>query len=502
MSFSDERLRSARGGDAGGSNNLDAERAFEVCRTWCKRDGQSRLNFLGVNLDDVLQVKVFELLYPAAASVEAAGGWKNTLKKLDLDWTLKYAVSRVQSIGNGRSSDVWAVFDINNRSCIDMLNATAKELVKKGYSVGGLCVDPVVSQRIAVDVRSFSWVSEIPNVKSDVPVSSQRIKETFTRERDELYSNLVDEGVGEALASKILKRVGRQLDQLCREVIALRALLRRYRPRLLLFANDAHRVPRIMTQLARMEGIPTVSLQHGFPVWRYGYLPVFADRVLVWGDSSARWFQSMGTDEARVVVAGDPRRLNGGPSLTASAFPQNRRLFWLPNPVGRPIVQRFASRFFALAENWTGGVCIKLHPSESGVEWYRSLIPASMIGRVDVSTAPLQDCGLGYGDIVVVGNSTAGLDAVEAGALVINLHHDSLPNPIDYTRYPVGVEGNLDTPTRSLLDSVLSIDSKSYSVARVAFLADHFANFAHHNGTDGVVTQLCHELCPQDRPES
>jgi hypothetical protein len=80
----------------------------------------------------------------------------------------------------------------------------------------------------------------------------------------------------------------------------------RFRPTALVLGEDATPLARAALVMARRHGVPSLVLQHGAPCCRFGFAPLTADRILVWGPSSARQLIDWGVPEERIEIAGSP----------------------------------------------------------------------------------------------------------------------------------------------------------------------------------------------------
>jgi hypothetical protein len=80
----------------------------------------------------------------------------------------------------------------------------------------------------------------------------------------------------------------------------------RFRPAALVLSEDATPLARAALAMARRHEVPSMVLQHGAPCCRFGFAPLTADRILVWGESSARQLIDWGVPDERIEIAGSP----------------------------------------------------------------------------------------------------------------------------------------------------------------------------------------------------
>lgn len=84
------------------------------------------------------------------------------------------------------------------------------------------------------------------------------------------------------------------------------AHFRQVAPTALVLDEDATPLKRIATGMARQHGARSVVVQHGAPCGRFGFAPLAADRVCVWGESSRRQLMVWGIPDGNVHVTGWP----------------------------------------------------------------------------------------------------------------------------------------------------------------------------------------------------
>jgi hypothetical protein len=82
---------------------------------------------------------------------------------------------------------------------------------------------------------------------------------------------------------------------------------RRIRPDSLVLCEDATPFARAAVAVARRQMVASFVLQHGVPGCRFGFAPLAADRMLVWGQSSKRQLVDWGVSPERIQITGSPQ---------------------------------------------------------------------------------------------------------------------------------------------------------------------------------------------------
>lgn len=88
---------------------------------------------------------------------------------------------------------------------------------------------------------------------------------------------------------------------------AIEQVLATVRPSVVVVASDQHRIGRLAATIRGMAPWRLVVLQHGLPQDTIGFLPVVADTIATWSESSRDWFIARGTGPGRLAVTGNPR---------------------------------------------------------------------------------------------------------------------------------------------------------------------------------------------------
>lgn len=239
-----------------------------------------------------------------------------------------------------------------------------------------------------------------------------------------------------------------------RLVEQLEAHFRRLRPDAVVLDQDATPLARAAVAVGRRYGAFSLVVQHGAPYCRFGFAPLAADRILVWGQSSRGRLIAWGVPPQRIRVTGCPhaeelyaelasrarhgprQRSAHRPTFRARTFPDRRwRILLLatvpprddrPDAValrltGRTYTEMLRTAFAAVADLRRAELIVKLHPRAPDDPAVRSMrvgfpsLPARLVrsGRLERWLRGV-DCVLSCG-------SSAGVEATLAGLPVIQL---------------------------------------------------------------------------------
>lgn len=191
------------------------------------------------------------------------------------------------------------------------------------------------------------------------------------------------------------------------------------------FDRNEKTVPLVLA--AKRCGVKVITFQHGMINSYYGYLPLLADHILVWGKRSAERLVRYGVSERRIHVAGCPAiselQHNESSLLPEhNSSPAKWQLMFATN--SWPIDQRLAylEGVLTLADLKNNiEIAIRTHPAED-VDFYRSRLQGSGIA-IDSGSTVAAHVALESTCIVICRDTGLGLEAMRYGIPVIVLNY-------------------------------------------------------------------------------
>lgn len=456
-------------------NGFEFEKqCYDVSHNWFVVDGIDLTKVDGVSLGKVTQLQVFEKLFESSQVNADRNDIRSIIKSFNLEWVARAFLSMFDSVNDAEGADVLLVYDVNNDPMIDAINIIGLSLEEKGYSVLAVVVDKTIARKCKL-TRKISWFKcfyfsdFFHSIKSFFKLHRARVCK-YT----EYFSFLVS-SFGLKKARTVNRYFNWQSFQLLQDIQAIRSLLRNKKPAVVVLASDAHRVSRIVVFLCKLMNIQTVVYQHGATIWQYGYIPVYANRMMVWGESSKQWFMSHGVNQEQLIEVGNLRSDEiGYKDITVSEFSQKRKVYFFPNPIDRKITDDVISIFISICEHYGLDGVLKLHPSEKNLDFFEKRI-SCVKQLIRISTDAISNAGISPGDVAIVVNSTAGVDFCLEGGYVLNVEVDSMPNPIDYEGFGVGVKTSLTTCFDNF-DRLTAIAPEKYLLNRERFIRSYLGN--------------------------
>ena len=211
---------------------------------------------------------------------------------------------------------------------------------------------------------------------------------------------------------------------------------REVRPTVVVLDEDATPLKRITAALARRHGARSTVVQHGAPCGRFGFTPLAADRICVWGESARQQLMSWDVPDDRIHVTGWPglrRELLALESSGRRGESQATRFLLLagvpprderPDGVEFHLTAENHAAMLAMVATVLGRIdaarlTVKLHPRATnlglGLERFATHLPVRSMQSADLARL------LAETDCVLSCASTAGIEAALAGAPVIQL---------------------------------------------------------------------------------
>jgi hypothetical protein len=308
-----------------------------------------------------------------------------------------------------------------------VLNPVCAELVARGARVAWLYERFAVRcwwrwRRAGVEQLVCETASASPRSFSEAGVQSEM------RFDDVDLSTPVERWLSQRAAE-----LGAQQSQLIERVAAH---FRQLRPTGLVLDEDATPLKRIAAVLARQMGATSAVVQHGAPCGRFGFAPLAADQICVWGESSRKQLRAWDLPSECIRVTGWPgvkqRLLTLEPSRGRAASRAKRFLLLatVPPRDQRPDGVEFhltsknhaamLSMVYRVLSQIDGAtLMVKPHPRARSGDFPHDdaapTLPVRIVRSGDLALL-LAEC-----DCVLSCASTAGIEAALAGAPVIQL---------------------------------------------------------------------------------
>lgn len=191
-------------------------------------------------------------------------------------------------------------------------------------------------------------------------------------------------------------------------------------------AADNHYFGQVFLAAADRRGVRSVCIQHGAFGQPFGYLPVRATALCVWGEAVADWCVQNGAQRTRLRVTGQPRfdamiREARDPGseralLAAGLDPSGHTILFAPEQLsGAPALSAWMvqTMLSALGDLPDWQVLLRPHPADA-IAQHEALLRhrRDLADRITVSRSTDLRAALAAADSVVLGQSTMGFEAM------------------------------------------------------------------------------------------
>jgi len=257
--------------------------------------------------------------------------------------------------------------------------------------------------------------------------------------------NMAFEGMplDEIFNAGIRRFVDREWPEFAFLISEIRALFAKRKPNALLLWTDMEVFERICALIAKEQGIPSLVAQHGIfttekqkerndRAWITGFVPMFVDRIAVWGPFFKREMEKKGISGNMIEVTGTPkfdslksRRFKPAEFRKKIGVEENETLVTLILSSDPYMQSRMLDRAFRALKKYPDcKFAVKVHPSEAKGKYFRM---AEKFGKsaIVLQAEDLYEL-MNASALVVVHASTVGIEAVALGkpVIVMTKKHD------------------------------------------------------------------------------
>jgi hypothetical protein len=215
-------------------------------------------------------------------------------------------------------------------------------------------------------------------------------------------------------------------------------------PQAILVFADNHSPLQEYVAIARRQGIPTIMLQHGLDCEQYCLSEAYASVIAVWGKSRQQRYQKVSNRKPVLIqVTGNPEydhfRLpeqlcEGGDHWLWVTRPHGPEKCYLPSRTPQEGLEILKAILLALKQTESARLMIKPHPLDYADLYQVEVEKCQLSHRVAITHEPLATL-LPHANIVISEDSTAALEAMFFGKIVIHAHFASSPPILPLIEY-------------------------------------------------------------------
>lgn len=435
---------------------------FDLVKNWSIVDGVDVFKSNSISYSSPLQVELYHLLKPNSFVYRSLLSNVNIFKYLNLKHIIKIFINLFYNLHlNPKNYDILFLYDVDNDYITQSLNLITNKFELNNFSCVSLVITPNIYKKCKNNQKFFN--SSKLNLKEclDVLNISFKLNNTLSKYRLAFFKN--------GLSIKLIRYIQLQIISLVYESHYIKRNLELIKPKVIILGNDCHRTSRLFVQHSKNLNIKSYVVQHGFTTWKYGYLPLQADYIFVWGKFFKDWFVSNNTNPARVLISGN--LLHKQILKNQNKNNNNKTVYIFTNPINPKTIEIVLCKITKLAFPPNTNIILKLHPNERLRDYHNKFISSIGSRRATISRLPLHELDISIGDIAININSTAGLDSCVMGAYVLSIDFKSLPKTIDYELYNLGVNTSIYDININFL-KLLKLDKNLHQKYIKKFISD------------------------------
>ncbi len=296
-----------------------------------------------------------------------------------------------------------------------------------------------------------------------------------------------------------------QLTRLAYGVARARRELASVKPDAILLHTDNHPPYIDFAMAARRQHIPAIMIQHGLDCERYVLDEAYASHIAVWGDSrKERYTRDSEYQAERIEIVGNPEYddtmfphelAEAGDAWLWVTRPHRPEKCYLPSRSVREGVDILEAFIDVLRVRPSARLVIKPHCCDYSEIYDDVIADSDMSDQISTCNDPLERC-LSAANLVFTEDSTAGMDAMTRGKVLIHLHFCQTPPVVPFVDYKAAIPASNKTMLCEGIDVALDMDSSTLNTmfrGQRAFLRDHAGpcdSHARHRFRDFVASIL------------
>jgi hypothetical protein len=382
----------------------------------------SGLRFRGLNILSLSQVLVFDSYLGAHKSCNVV----NIAKKLGIENLMKSFLFKTSNLFlNKRNSfrcDYLFINEVNNEPVIQALNLVYKEFVDDNAAIvysdirlGKPSNNTINIFEYATLGRLFKSIYEFAKI---LPSLYKSHEITFISRKYQIQRGIILRNIFDSIF----------LINIVENLFAKAQFGK------IILMSDVHKLSRIVTLIAKTFKINTFVIQHGATVGEAGYLPILADKIMVWGESSKNWFVDREQSVNKIQVVGSPRMdsFNYKELRNSQSNHQSWRyalVVMSEVSIERPFLETIKEALLKYGRK-NIHIIIKLHPG-GAIDY--SYMPKEIFGQSGLPYEILRhgkiNILLTEADIVFVTTSSVGMEAIVHNKPIFLYKSPDLFNP-------------------------------------------------------------------------
>ena len=234
----------------------------------------------------------------------------------------------------------------------------------------------------------------------------------------------------------------------------IRGILSNLKPSTVVVADDLHSTGRASCIIARKMGIPSICLQNGpMSVEDYGFIPIFADKFIAWGEEVKSSFISYGEEASKIEVCGSPRYDELFQKIDVSGKYDCEYILYASSMYEDKELDEDISAIKMVCKHLRVKLLISPHPAMNEDYFVKKLEDGDI--QYEIERGGLVSA-IKKSRLVIIGNSGAGIEAILMGKDLIIYNPGHISGIIPFAKYGSAIEVNNKDELLEKVKSLLS----------------------------------------------
>lgn len=248
------------------------------------------------------------------------------------------------------------------------------------------------------------------------------------------------------------------------------------KPDIVVTVDECSELAKPTAILAKSKNIPSIGIQHSiFERYQYMSGPLPQTKLILWGQFAKKIYNERGVPINKMIVTGTPTfdKLKNKNKFTKNrkkickdlGLNENKGIItFMSQPLATSKIESLARIVFKAMNSFPNKqLVIKLHPAEYTEKMYGGLKKEFNLKNVIVTKKPILYDLLASSDLMVMGVSTTGLEAMILGCPVISMDLTNKSNPYLESGGAIGVHNSNEL--KKAINKILK-DSKARKILK------------------------------------
>jgi Capsule polysaccharide biosynthesis protein len=350
---------------------------------------------------------------------------------------IKYLLGLFVKKKKKNQEDIIVFADVYNRPTNEMLNLVSSNIEKPNIIITS---EPRISKHFfmnkGIPLGSFINLKLLIKFIRERFIYSKRLKKI----KNKISFDFGNKAINRLISSEFEKKIKKLFLTCVLDNYILHNLINEVNPKLIILGTDCHRLSRHLVIISKKYNIKSLVIQHGATNGKYGFAPLFANKIAVWGNISKKILIDWGIPEENIIITGNPRfgkiKSYRQKDCCKSKYAEKLKILVALSPYEKDVTVEILTLVFEAVKNIKDiTLIVKPHPSEKNIYYYEEIIKRHNYIDVILDEKSSTNYLLADSDVVVSAQSTIGIEALLFGKTLIEIDSKRISKKIPYDKY-------------------------------------------------------------------